>query len=142
MIENFKRGHETNLPRTLSARNSFRMIRANLSLVEITKQPHNFTMTTKTMHVAVEPRLKRKAEKVLDALGLDVSSAVNVFLKKVVATHSIPFAIAKEPPLYRFTVPEEEEILAAAKDARDPGKVSGPFQCADELIRHLRKAKA
>ncbi len=99
-------------------------------------------MTTKTMQVAVEPRLRRKAEKVLDALGLDVPSAVNVFLKKVVATHSIPFAIAEEPPPYRFTVAEEEEILASAKDAHDPKKVSGPFHTADELIGHLRKAKA
>jgi DNA-damage-inducible protein J len=90
----------------------------------------------------VELRLKRKAEKVLDALGLDLSSAVNVFLKKVVATHSIPFALSEEPPRYQFTFAEEEEILASVKESRDPKKVSGPFHGADELIRHLRKAKA
>lgn len=97
---------------------------------------------TTTMEVPVEPQLKRKAEKVLDALGMDMNSAVRVFLKKVVATHSIPFAIAEEQPPYQFTAKEEQEILKAAEEARDPKKLSGPFHGADELIRHLRKVKA
>lgn len=68
-----------------------------------------------TFEIAVEPKLKRRAEKVLEELGLDLGSAARVFLKKVVATHSIPFAIAEEPPAYRFTPAEEEEILQAAR---------------------------
>lgn len=103
----------------------------------------NDPMSAKTlMEIPVEGGLKKKADKVLNELGLDMNSAVRVFLKKVVSTHSIPFALAEEPPPYRFTPAEENEILDAAKDARDPRKVSGPFHTADSLIRHLRKAKA
>ncbi len=98
--------------------------------------------TTTLMEIPVESGLKKKADKVLRGLGLDMNSAVRVFLTKVVSTQSIPFALADEPPLYRFTSEEENEILAAAKEARDPKKVSGPFPTADALISHLRKAKA
>lgn len=97
---------------------------------------------TTTMEVPVEPQLKKKAEKVLDALGMDMNSAVRVFLKKVVATHSIPFAIAAEEPPYQFTPKEEREILKAVAEAGDPKKLSGPFEGAEELISHLRKVKA
>lgn len=99
-------------------------------------------MSTITMEVPVEPALRKKAEKVLNELGLDMNSAVRVFLKKVVATNSIPFALAEEPPPYRFTPAEETEILKAAKEARNPKKVSGPFHTADALISHLRQTKA
>ncbi len=94
------------------------------------------------MEVPVEPQLKKRAEKVLDALGMDMNSAVRVFLKKVVATHSIPFAIAEERPPYQFTDKEEKEILKAVGEARDAKKMSGPFHGADELIAHLHKVKA
>jgi DNA-damage-inducible protein J len=97
-------------------------------------------MVAKTqIRVDVEPLLVQQAEEVLDALGLDVSSAVSVFLKKVVATHSIPFAVAEEPPVYRFSAKEEEEILVARDEAQDPDQVSGPFRSADQLIGHLRR---
>ena len=98
-------------------------------------------MSTQTIEVTVDPSLKKKAAKVLDGLGLDMSSAVRVFLKKVVATHSIPFALADEPEPYRFTARETEEILASRKEARKPGRVSGPFVTADSLITHLRKSR-
>ncbi len=51
-------------------------------------------MSPQTLEVTLDPLLKKKAAKVLDGLGLDMNSAVRVFLKKVVATHSIPFALA------------------------------------------------
>ena len=94
------------------------------------------------MEVPVEPKLKKKAEKVLDDLGMDMNSAVRVFLKKVVATHSIPFAIAGDESPYRFTAAEEKEILKAADEAKDSSKLSGPFHDAEGLIGHLRKARA
>jgi DNA-damage-inducible protein J len=93
------------------------------------------------LEITVEPNLKRKADKVLSGLGLDMDTAVRVFLTKVVATHSIPFALAEEPEAYRFSAKETKEILAAKRQARKAGKVSGPFATAESLISHLRQAK-
>ncbi len=99
-------------------------------------------MSTQTIEVTIDPSLKKKAAKVLDGLGLDMNSAVRVFLSKVVATHSIPFALAEEPEAYRFSARETEEILASRREARKPGRVSGPFSSAESLITHLRKPRS
>lgn len=98
-------------------------------------------MSSQTLEVTLNPALKKKAAKVLDGLGLDLESAVRVFLTKVVATHSIPFALAEEPEPYRFTERETKEILAAKWEAKKAGNVSGPFTTPEALISHLRKAK-
>lgn len=98
-------------------------------------------MSPKTVEVTLDPKLKAQAAEVLDGLGLDMESAVRVFLKKVVATHSIPFALAEEPEAYRFTVQDTKEILAAKREARKAGGVSGPFATAESLVAHLRQAR-
>jgi DNA-damage-inducible protein J len=98
-------------------------------------------MSSQTLEVTLDPALKKKANKVLDGLGLDIDTAVRVFLKKVVATHSIPFALAEEPETYRFSARETKDILAAKREARKAGRVSGPFTAAESLITHLRQAK-
>lgn len=98
-------------------------------------------MSPQTLEVTLDPTLKKKAAKVLDGLGLDMESAVRVFLTKVVSTHSIPFALAEEPEAYRFSDKETKEILAAKRESRKAGMLSGPFTTAESLITHLRKAK-
>ena len=98
-------------------------------------------MSLQTLEVTLDPTLKKKAAKVLDGLGLDMESAVRVFLTKVVSTHSIPFALADEPEAYRFSAKETKEILAAKRESRKAGGLSGPFTTAESLITHLRKAK-
>lgn len=98
-------------------------------------------MSPQTLEVTLDPVLKKKAAKVLDGLGLDMESAVRVFLKKVVATQSIPFALAEEPEAYRFSARETTEILKAKREARKAGLLSGPFNTPEALISHLRKAK-
>lgn len=98
-------------------------------------------MSPQTVEVTVDPALKKKATKVLDGLGLDMESAVRVFLTKVVSTHSIPFALAEEPENYRFNTKETKEILAAKREARKKSQLSGPFTTAEALVSHLRKAR-
>ncbi len=98
-------------------------------------------MSPQTLEVTLDPTLKKKAAKVLDGLGLDMESAVRVFLTKVVSTHSIPFALADEPEAYRFSARETAEILKAKREARKAGQLSGPYTTAEALITHLRKAQ-
>jgi len=54
-------------------------------------------MTTKVLVQAkIESALKKKAEKCLSDFGLDTSSAIRMFLIKVVQTGQIPFSIGYE----------------------------------------------
>lgn len=51
----------------------------------------------KTLQVRVEEDLRSEADGVLREIGLDVPSAVRLFLTKVVQTRSIPFALTASP---------------------------------------------
>ena len=46
---------------------------------------------TVTVHVRVEPELKREAEEAFSALGLSVSEAVTLFYEEVAAHGRLPF---------------------------------------------------
>jgi hypothetical protein len=48
---------------------------------------------------------------------------------------------AEEPEAYLFSVRETKDILAAKREARKTGRVSGPFTTAESLIAHLRQSK-
>ncbi len=50
-------------------------------------------MATQTLNVRIDKTTKAQAQKVLGKIGLDLSSAVKIFLTKVVTTESIPFDI-------------------------------------------------
>ena len=52
---------------------------------------------TKTLQVRVDEDLRAKADVVLRELGLDLPSAVRIFLTKVVHTRSIPFDLTATP---------------------------------------------
>ena len=50
------------------------------------------TANTK-INIRVDKKTKEQAKKTLEALGLDLSSGVKLFLKSVVNTQSIPFEV-------------------------------------------------
>ena len=52
-------------------------------------------MTIANINVSTDSELKTKAQTVLDDLGLDMSTAINIFLKQVVYKEAIPFEINK-----------------------------------------------
>ena len=45
----------------------------------------------------IDENVKRDAEKVLDSIGLNMSAAITVFLKKVGREHRIPFELSADP---------------------------------------------
>lgn len=49
---------------------------------------------TATLNLRVDPEVKRSAESVLGKLGLSTSTAVDMFLRQVALTGSIPFRVA------------------------------------------------
>ena len=52
---------------------------------------------TKTLQVRVDEDLRAEADDVLREIGLDVPSAVRIFLTKVVHTRGIPFDLTAAP---------------------------------------------
>lgn len=48
------------------------------------------------INILVADDIKREAEVVLDGVGLNMSSAITIFLKQVIQTRGIPFEITTD----------------------------------------------
>ena len=53
-------------------------------------------MASTNINIRTDSELKTKAQVVLDDLGLDLSTAINIFLKQVVHREAIPFVISRK----------------------------------------------
>lgn len=53
---------------------------------------------SKTITIRVDEDTKECASKVLKEVGLDMSTAVNMFLKQVIRTNGLPFNVSAEKP--------------------------------------------
>ncbi len=88
-------------------------------------------MTTSTMiHVRVDNEVKAQATEALDAMGLTVSDAVRLFLKRVVAEQAMPIEL-KVPNAETRAAMEESRAMIRAHRAR--------YASAQELFNDLEK---
>lgn len=76
----------------------------------------------------IEPDLKQKSSEVLAELGLDLSSAIRLFLRQVVEVGGLPFEVKKPTP----------ETVAAMMEARAMTAVR--FGSPKELFESLEKS--
>ena len=67
-----------------------------------------------TIQFRVDDKTKKSVKKIFEDLGLDMSTALKLYLKQVALRKGIPFPIVTENGL---TIQEEAEILEAAKEA-------------------------
>ena len=82
-----------------------------------------FSLTTRTMNsiitVRVDPKKKRAAQKILERLGLDLSSMVKMSLEQVIATESVPFSVAtKQGHELRYAKTLRKEIEWTLRHAK------------------------
>ena len=56
-----------------------------------------FNMSTATLQIRVEDNLKEQAMALFERLGLDLPTAIRIFLKKSVAENGVPFEIKEKP---------------------------------------------
>lgn len=63
----------------------------------------DFFMASTNLNVRVDEDVKRNVEVVLDELGLNMSTAVNMFLRAVIRENGIPFKVSLKKP-------DEEEV--------------------------------
>ena len=52
---------------------------------------------TANLYARIEPEVKNQAESILEALGIPVSSAINMFYKQIILQRGLPFDV-KLPP--------------------------------------------
>lgn len=66
---------------------------------------------TSPINVMVDSATKEEATNILKDLGLNMSTAINLFLKQVIKNDGLPFEIKNKKP--------NEELLNALKEAKD-----------------------
>jgi len=54
-------------------------------------------MSSTHIHVRIDPDTKQQAQLVLSEMGLDISTAVNMFFKQVIINRSFPFLPSADP---------------------------------------------
>ena len=50
-------------------------------------------MTTANINVRTDAKVKAQAQQIFEAIGLDLSTAVNLFLKQTVKANNLPFVV-------------------------------------------------
>ena len=80
-----------------------------------------------TITVRVEDKLKKEAGDVFRAVGMDMSTAITIYLKQVVRTNGIPFPVSAEIP--------NALTLKAIQEA-EKGEMAS-FSTIDALIEDL-----
>lgn len=63
----------------------------------------------------VDDELKRDAEKILNDIGLSMSTAINIFLKTVVRENRIPFELSADPFYSKENMKELERRVHAVR---------------------------
>ncbi|MFA6050894.1 MAG: type II toxin-antitoxin system RelB/DinJ family antitoxin [Candidatus Paceibacterota bacterium] len=82
-----------------------------------------------TLNIRIEDGIKERANKTLSGMGLDMSTAVKIFLNQVIEEKGMPFIPTKNPALIRAKWDKE---LEAAKKSRG-------YKTADDMFRALDK---
>lgn len=61
---------------------------------------------TSTINLKVDPEVKEQAKRVFDALGLDMSTAINLFLRQAIRANGIPFLLINSHQLGYVNPPQ------------------------------------
>jgi len=86
-------------------------------------------MATTNLNIRIDADLKKQAEEIFNELGLNMSTALTVFLRQTVRSNGIPFEMRLNTP--------NAETLAAMEDVKLRRNLSESFNSVKELMEDL-----
>ncbi|MFH1535894.1 MAG: type II toxin-antitoxin system RelB/DinJ family antitoxin [Patescibacteria group bacterium] len=95
-------------------------------------------MNTAVVNVKVNPKVKRDAQQIAQALGLTLSSLINGYLRQIVRTKEVTFSLSEEPSEYMI------QALKESKEDIRRGRVisfSKPTKALDYLDKIIADEK-
>lgn len=90
---------------------------------------HLLAMTT--VQVRTDDKLKKDVQSVLKELGIDMSSAINMYFHQIVLKQGIPFPLRT---VNGFTLEQEAQIIKETEEALKYGK---RYDSVEELHRDI-----
>ncbi len=87
-------------------------------------------MAEKTSNIIIrtDSELKQQAEILFKELGMNMSMAINIFLKQSVREQSLPFAVTKKP---------NRRTMKAIKNSTKDKNLSKNFHSVEEMFEDL-----
>ena len=92
---------------------------------------------TSMLHIRVDDEIKEQATVALTAMGLSVSDAVRLFLRRVVIDQAFPLELKVPNAQTQAAMDESRAMMASRRQAADPSQAR--FPTADELFADLEK---
>jgi len=86
-------------------------------------------MPNTTLTIRVDSEIKQQAQSILSDIGLDMTSAINVYLRKIIQHEGIPFELKRTP--------YNEETMQIIEEANRGKNLCGPFESVSELMEAL-----
>lgn len=86
-------------------------------------------MAQKNINIRMDENLKEQFDHLCNELGMNMTTAFNIFAKTVVRQRRIPFDISLDVP--------NAETAAAIKDVDNNRNMSRSFDSVEELMRDL-----
>lgn len=86
-------------------------------------------MSKTTANISIDSEIKAQAQALFADLGMDLSTAVNIFLRQALRENAFPFSISRNIP--------NEETKQAIENVRREKNVSRDFHSVSELMEDL-----
>ena len=80
-------------------------------------------------NISIDADVKKQAQELFADLGLDLSTSINIYLKKAISEQGIPFDVSREAP--------NSVTVKAIADAENDNDVYGPFDSVEALMESL-----
>ena len=90
-------------------------------------------MATANFTIRLDNNVKKEAESTYNELGLNLTTAINVFLRKSIAVGGFPFDVRTEEPNKGTLL----ALLEAEKISKDPSEKG--YTDVDEALRELKR---
>ena len=86
-------------------------------------------MAKVSTNITIDADVKKQAQELFADLGMDLSTAINIYLKKALAEQGIPFEVTREVP--------NKVTAKAIADCEKGGDTYGPFDSVEALMEAL-----
>ena len=85
--------------------------------------------TTTSMTIRLDSSIKKQAQKIYSELGIDMTTAINVFLRQSIRSKGFPFDVNLETP--------NRKTVMAMEETESGENMHGPFLSVEELMDSL-----
>lgn len=88
---------------------------------------------TEQIQIRIDSKTKKEAKEVLDSLGMDMTSAIKIFLRQIINTKTFPCEIRD---INGFTLKNAETLRKSIEEAKTSKE---SFNSGEKLIESLLK---